>query len=77
MIKVKAKCGFYFFGRNVKAGESVQIDRDVYDDWVKDGLCFPLKDIAKAQIEDAEIDDTDDEKPKSKSKSKSKTKKVK
>jgi hypothetical protein len=77
MIKVKAKCSFFFFGRNVKEGESVQIDRDVYDDWVKDGLCFPLKNITKAEIDDAEIDDSEDEKPKSKSKSKSKTKKVK
>jgi hypothetical protein len=75
MIKVKAKCGFYFFGRNVKQGESVQIDRDVYDEWIKDGLCFPLKNIDKAEIDDAEIDDTEDEKPESKSESE--TKKVK
>ena len=87
MIKVKAKKNFYFFGRDIKEGENVQISRDDYDAWLKDELCFKVNDLDKEKIDDAtvvedkepesvpEVSVAEDKKPKSKSKLK--TEKVK
>ena len=63
MIKVKAKKNFYFFGRDIKEGENVQISRDDYDAWLKDELCFKVNDLDKEKIDDATV--VEDKEPES------------